>query len=75
MRDISHFLYHLVVCIITLLRPGGVKSVAAENLKTILINLSHFRTQDRDSHAGAPGRRPKLSRILGGIFGGELSFT
>jgi putative transposase len=32
MRDISRFFYHLVACIIKMLRPGGVKSIAAENL-------------------------------------------
>jgi len=32
MREISRFLYDLVVCMITLLRPCGVESVAAENL-------------------------------------------
>ena len=45
MRDIFHFLYNLVVCIITLLRPGGVKSVAAENLilRQQLIAMSRTR--------------------------------
>jgi transposase InsO family protein len=32
MRDISRFFYDLVACIIKMLPPGGVKSIAAENL-------------------------------------------
>lgn len=45
MRDISQILYHLTVCIITLLRPGGLKSVAAENLilRQQLIVMSRTR--------------------------------
>jgi putative transposase len=45
MRDISHFLYHLVVCTIKLLRPSGVMSVAAENLilRQQLIVMSRTR--------------------------------
>jgi putative transposase len=45
MRDIFHFLYNWAVCIITLLRPGGVKSVAAENLilRQQLIAMSRSR--------------------------------
>jgi transposase InsO family protein len=45
MRDISQLLYHLAVCIIMLLRPGGLKSVAAENLilRQQLIVISRTR--------------------------------
>jgi putative transposase len=32
MRHIAVLVYHLVACIIKLLRPGGIKSIAAENL-------------------------------------------
>jgi len=32
MREAFRFFYHLVSRIIRLLRPGGVKSIAAENL-------------------------------------------
>ena len=45
MRDISKTLFHLAVCIVTLLRSGGVKSVAAENLilRQQLIVMSRTR--------------------------------
>jgi len=32
MRHVPLLLYNLVVCSIRLLRPGGIKSIAAENL-------------------------------------------
>ena len=48
MRDAPLFIYHLVACCIRLLRPGGVKSIAAENLilrqQLIVMNRSRRRS-------------------------------
>ena len=48
MRFFSLFAYHFVACFIKLLRPGGLKSIAAENLilrqQLIVINRNRQRS-------------------------------
>lgn len=48
MRDLPILLYHLVACLINLLRPGGLKSIAAENLilrqQLIVLNRTRQRS-------------------------------
>jgi hypothetical protein len=54
MRDIPRFFYHVVACIIKMLRPGGVKSIAAENLilrqQLIVVKRTRKRALTTDSH-------------------------
>ena len=48
MRYPLFFLYHFVACFIKLLRPGGIKSIAAENLvlrqQLIIMNRARQRS-------------------------------
>lgn len=48
MRFLSLFAYHFVACFIKLLSPGGIKSIAAENLilrqQLIVINRTRLRS-------------------------------
>ena len=50
MKEFFRVFYHLASCIIRLLRPGGVKSIAAENLILRQQLITIERTRKRSPH-------------------------
>jgi hypothetical protein len=71
MRDIFTLFLHLIVIVIRLVRPGGLRSVVAESVLSTLIETIE-RCVQLNSHGiraqqDVKGAREKLGRSLGAV--------